>query len=125
MGSCFRIISLLSQKNSSSVEQSLVYIICSLTPCTLRGNIPLSVHILQAPHCIENRYVPLLELVAYSQHSFTPLYHSIHFSMKKHKIRVGKECYLILATIVSPLNRAQNFESTCHPKFGFSMTLRE
>ena len=28
-----------------------------------RGNIPLSVHLLHESHCIEHRYVPLLELV--------------------------------------------------------------
>jgi hypothetical protein len=64
-----------------------------------------------------------LELVAYSRHLFPLLYHNIHFPMKNKKRRAGKEYYLILAVVVSPLNRAQNFESTCYPKFGFSMTL--
>jgi hypothetical protein len=30
----------------------------------------------------------------------------------------------MLAAVMSPLNRAQNFESNCHQNFGFSMTLR-
>jgi hypothetical protein len=43
--------------------------------------------------------------------------------MKKQKRWVGKEYYRILAAVVSPLNKAQNFESTFRPNFVFSMTL--
>jgi hypothetical protein len=42
--------------------------------------------------------------------------------MKK-KIRAEKYYYLMLAIVVFPSNRTQKFESTCHSKFGFSMTL--
>jgi hypothetical protein len=83
VGSFFLFISLLPQKFSSPTKQSLVYILCILTPCTIRGKIPPSVHAPHALPCIENRYVPLLELVAYSQNSFPPIYHNIHLTMKK------------------------------------------
>ena len=52
-----------------------------------------------------------LELVAYSRHSFPLLYYIIYFPMKKQKIREGKEYYLILVAVMSPLNKAQTFES--------------
>jgi hypothetical protein len=50
----------------------------------------MSVHVLHAPPCIDHRYVPLLELVSYSGHSFPPLYHNVHLSMKKQKNTGGK-----------------------------------
>jgi hypothetical protein len=45
----------------------------------------MSVHILHAPPYFQHRYVPLLELVSYSRHSFPLLYHIIHLTMKKKK----------------------------------------
>ena len=45
---------------------------------------------MHAPPCIEHRYVPPLEPVAYSRHLFPPLYHSIYLSMKKQKVTGGK-----------------------------------
>jgi hypothetical protein len=41
---------------------------------------------------------------------------------KKKKRRVGKEYYLLSEAVMSPLNRAQIFESI-HQRFGFSMAL--
>jgi hypothetical protein len=38
-------------------------------------------------------------------------------------IQEEKEYYLMLAAVMSPLNRAQTFEYTYHQNFGFIMTL--
>jgi hypothetical protein len=52
-----------------------------------------------------------LELVAYSRHLFPLLYNSISFTMKKQKIRSGKELHRLTEVVMSPLNRAQILDS--------------
>jgi len=102
---------------------ALQYLILRLDTCTLGRNIPLSVHVLYAP--------PALSIDMFHCWKYF-LSHNTHFLLyiitficlwKNKKIREGKEYYLILEVVMSPLNIAQTFESTCHPKFGFSMIL--
>ena len=76
----------------------------------LGGNIPPSVHLPHASPCIEHRYVPLLELVFLTCDTCFLLYIIAFIFLRKNKKRqAGREYYLILAVVMSPLNREQSY----------------